>query len=126
MYDYYLTIVLAPLLAAIIAGLFGKKIGRAGAHWVTIAGVGISCALSLLVLRNMFWGGAEAENISVYTWAVTDGLRMEVGFLVDRLTALMMCVVTFVSLMVHIYTIGYMHEDPGYQRFFSADAGDVQ
>jgi NADH-quinone oxidoreductase subunit L len=119
MYDYYLTIVLAPLLAAIIAGLFGKKIGRAGAHWVTIAGVGISCALSLLVLRNMFWGGAEAENISVYTWAVTDGLRMEVGFLVDRLTALMMCVVTFVSLMVHIYTIGYMHEDPGYQRFFS-------
>jgi NADH-quinone oxidoreductase subunit L len=119
MYDYYLTIVLAPLLAAIVAGLFGHKIGRAGAHWVTIAGVGISCALSLLVLKNMFWGGAEAENISVYTWAVTDGLRMEVGFLVDRLTALMMCVVTFVSLMVHIYTIGYMHEDPGYQRFFS-------
>jgi NADH-quinone oxidoreductase subunit L len=73
----------------------------------------------MLVLKNLFWGGAEAENISVYTWAVTDGLRMEVGFLVDRLTALMMCVVTFVSLMVHIYTIGYMREDPGYQRFFS-------
>ncbi len=119
MYGYYLIIVLAPLLAAIIAGLAGKQIGRAGAHWVTIAGVGISCLLSLLVLRNLFWGGAEAENISVYTWAVTDGLRMEVGFLVDRLTALMMCVVTFVSLMVHIYTIGYMHDDPGYQRFFS-------
>jgi NADH-quinone oxidoreductase subunit L len=119
MYDYYLTIVLAPLAAAIIAGLAGKKIGRAGAHWVTIIGVGISCVLSLLVLKNMFWGGAPAENISVYTWAVTDGLHMEVGFLVDRLTALMMCVVTFVSLMVHIYTIGYMHEDPGYQRFFS-------
>ena len=119
MYHYYLIIVLAPLLAAIIAGLAGKQIGRAGAHWVTIIGVGISCALSLLVFKNMFWGGAEAENISVYTWAVTDGLRMEVGFLVDRLTALMMCVVTFVSLMVHIYTIGYMHEDPGYQRFFS-------
>ena len=67
----------------------------------------------------MFWGGYESENISVYTWAVTDGLRMEVGFLVDRLTALMMAVVTFVSLMVHIYTIGYMHDDPGYQRFFS-------
>ncbi|MGI9239075.1 MAG: NADH-quinone oxidoreductase subunit L, partial [Woeseiaceae bacterium] len=65
------------------------------------------------------WGGAEPENISVYTWAATDGLRMEVGFLVDRLTALMMCVVTFVSLMVHVYTIGYMHDDPGYQRFFS-------
>ncbi|MCO4812598.1 MAG: NADH-quinone oxidoreductase subunit L [Gammaproteobacteria bacterium] len=119
MYNYYLTIVLAPLAAAIIAGLAGKQIGRAGAHWVTIFGVGISCALSLLVLKNMFWGGAQAENISVYTWAVTDGLHMEVGFLVDRLTALMMCVVTFVSLMVHIYTIGYMHEDPGYQRFFS-------
>ena len=119
MYNVYLTIVLAPLAAAIIAGLAGKKIGRAGAHWVTIIGVGLSCALSLLVLKNMFWGGAEAENINVYTWAVTDGLRMEVGFLVDRLTALMMCVVTFVSLMVHIYTVGYMRDDPGYQRFFS-------
>jgi NADH-quinone oxidoreductase subunit L len=119
MYSYYLTIVLAPLAAAIIAGLAGKQIGRAGAHWVTILGVGISCILSLLVLKNLFWGGAQPENISVYTWAVTDGLRMEVGFLVDRLTALMMCVVTFVSLMVHIYTIGYMHDDPGYQRFFS-------
>ena len=119
MYHYYLTIVLAPLAAAIAAGLFGKQIGRAGSHWVTILGVGLSCALSLLVLKNMFWGGYESENISVYTWAVTDGLRMEVGFLVDRLTALMMAVVTFVSLMVHIYTIGYMHDDPGYQRFFS-------
>jgi NADH-quinone oxidoreductase subunit L len=118
-YAYYLTIVLAPLAAAIIAGLAGKQIGRAGAHWVAIVGVGISCLLSLLVLKNFFWGGAETENISVYTWAVTDGLRMEVGFLVDRLTALMMAVVTFVSLMVHIYTIGYMHDDPGYQRFFS-------
>ncbi len=119
MYNYYLTIVLAPLAAAIIAGLAGKSIGRAGSHWVTIAGVGTACVLSMLVLKEMFWGGAAAENISVYTWAVTDGLRMEVGFLVDRLTALMMCVVTFVSLMVHIYTIGYMREDPGYQRFFS-------
>ena len=119
MYAYYLTIVLAPLLAAIVAGLAGKQIGRSGAHWVTIIGVGISCLLSFHVLGKMFFGGAEAENISVYTWAVTDGLRMEVGFLVDRLTALMMCVVTFVSLMVHIYTIGYMHDDPGYQRFFS-------
>jgi NADH-quinone oxidoreductase subunit L len=119
MYTYYLTVVLAPLVAAIVVGLFGWKIGRASAHWITIVGVGISCALSLLVLKNMFWGGAGTENISVYTWAVTDGLRMEVGFLVDRLTALMMCVVTFVSLMVHIYTIGYMEDDPGYQRFFS-------
>ncbi|NIV18956.1 MAG: NADH-quinone oxidoreductase subunit L, partial [Woeseiaceae bacterium] len=119
MLDYYLAIVLAPLAAAIIAGLFGKQIGRAGAHWVTILAVGLSFVLSAIVLRNMVWGGAGTENISLYTWAVTDGLRMEVGFLVDRLTALMMAVVTFVSFMVHIYTIGYMHDDPGYQRFFS-------
>jgi len=117
--DYYLIIVLSPLLAAVIAGLFGKQIGRGGAHTVTILGVGIACALSFVVLYQMYWGGAPAENISVYTWAVTDGLRMEIGFLVDRLTALMMVVVTFVSLMVHVYTIGYMHDDPGYQRFFS-------
>jgi NADH-quinone oxidoreductase subunit L len=119
MYSYYLTIVLAPLFAAIVAGLFGHKIGRKGAHSITIGGVGLSCLLSFYVLYRMYWGGAEPENISVYTWAVTDGLRMEVGFLVDRLTVLMMSVVTFVSLMVHVYTIGYMHDDPGYQRFFS-------
>jgi len=119
MYNYYLTIVLAPLAAAVVAGLFGKQIGRAGAHWITILAVGLSCGLSVVVLKEMFWGGAVAENIHVYTWAVTDGLRMEVGFLVDRLTALMMVVVTFVSFSVHIYTIGYMHDDPGYQRFFS-------
>ncbi|MEO1245608.1 MAG: NADH-quinone oxidoreductase subunit L [Pseudomonadota bacterium] len=119
MLNHYLIIVLSPLAAAIIAGLFGKQIGRAASHWITILGVGASCALSAVVLYEMYWGGAVAENISLYTWAVTDGLRMEVGFLVDRLTALMMVVVTFVSLMVHIYTIGYMHDDPGYQRFFS-------
>ena len=119
MYSYYLTIVLAPLIAAIVAGLFGQTIGRKGAHSITIGAVGLSCLLSFYVLYRMYWGGAEPENISVYTWAVTDGLRMEVGFLVDRLTVLMMAVVTFVSLMVHVYTIGYMHEDPGYQRFFS-------
>jgi len=119
MYSYYLTIVLAPLFAAIVAGLFGHKIGRKGAHSITIGAVGLSCVLSFYVLYQMYWGGAEPENISVYTWAVSDGLRMEVGFLVDRLTVLMMAVVTFVSLMVHVYTIGYMHDDPGYQRFFS-------
>ncbi|NCF23613.1 MAG: NADH-quinone oxidoreductase subunit L [Gammaproteobacteria bacterium] len=119
MYSYYLTIVLAPLFAAIVAGLFGYKIGRKGAHSITIGAVGLSCVLSFYVLYRMYWGGAEPENISVYTWAVSDGLRMEVGFLVDRLTVLMMAVVTFVSFMVHIYTIGYMHDDPGYQRFFS-------
>jgi NADH-quinone oxidoreductase subunit L len=117
--NYYLTIVLAPLIASIVAGLAGKKIGRAGAHWITILGVGLSCVLSLYVLRQMVWGGAGSENVHVYTWAVTDGLKMEVGFLVDRLTVLMMSVVTFVSLAVHVYTVGYMHDDPGYQRFFS-------
>ncbi|HKL64060.1 MAG TPA: NADH-quinone oxidoreductase subunit L, partial [Woeseiaceae bacterium] len=115
----HLTIVLAPLVAAIVAGVFGRRIGRAGAHWVTILAVGLSAVLSLLVLKHLVFDGGEAQNYTVYTWAVTDGLRMEVGFLVDRLSALMMVVVTFVSLMVHVYTIGYMHDDPGYQRFFS-------
>jgi NADH-quinone oxidoreductase subunit L len=119
MQSYHLTIVLAPLAAAIIAGLFGKQIGRAGAHWITIIAVGISFLLSCLVLKHLVWDGGQPENYTLYTWAVSDGLKMEVGFLVDRLTALMMVVVTFVSWMVHIYTIGYMHEDPGYQRFFS-------
>ena len=119
MHIVHLTIVLAPLIAAIVAGLFGRQIGRAGSHWITILAVGLSCALSTLVLKEIYWDGGEVQNYSVYTWAVTDGLRMEVGFLIDRLTALMMVVVTFVSLMVHIYTIGYMADDPGYQRFFS-------
>ena len=115
----HLTIVLAPLVAAIVAGVLGRQIGRTAAHWITILAVGLSTVLSLLVLKHLVFDGGEAQNYTVYTWAVTDGLRMEVGFLVDRLSALMMVVVTFVSLMVHIYTIGYMHEDPGYQRFFS-------
>ncbi len=119
MHGIHLTIVLAPLAAAIVAGLFGHKIGRAGAHWITILAVGLSCVLSLLVLKNLYWDGGEVANYNLYTWAVSDGLRMEIGFLIDRLSALMMVVVTFVSLMVHIYTIGYMHDDPGYQRFFS-------
>jgi NADH-quinone oxidoreductase subunit L len=119
MQEIYLTIALAPLAAAIIAGLFGKAVGRAGAHSVTIAGVGISCALSFYVLYQMLWGGLAPYNGTVYTWLVSDGLTMNVGFLIDRLSAMMMVVVTFVSLMVHIYTIGYMHDDDGYQRFFS-------
>jgi len=115
----HLTIVLAPLAAAVIAGLFGRQIGRAGAHWLTILAVGLSFVLSALVLKDLYWDGGETQNYTLYTWAVSDGLAMEIGFLIDRLSALMMVVVTFVSLMVHIYTIGYMHEDPGYQRFFS-------
>ncbi|MDH3235787.1 MAG: NADH-quinone oxidoreductase subunit L, partial [Alphaproteobacteria bacterium] len=119
MESIYLTIVLAPLAAAAVAGLFGGRIGRAGAHWVTIIGVGTSCALSLWVLKGFVWDGFETYNQTVYRWASIGSIHMEVGFLVDKLTALMMAVVTFVSLMVHIYTIGYMHDDPGYQRFFA-------
>jgi NADH-quinone oxidoreductase subunit L len=115
----YLTIVLAPLAAAVIAGLFGKSIGKAGAHGITILGVGISCALSFYVLYQIVFNGQAPFNGPVYTWLVSDGVTMEFGFLIDRLSAMMMVVVTFVSLMVHVYTIGYMDDDPGYQRFFS-------
>ena len=119
MESIYLAIPLASLVGAIIAGFFGKQIGRAGSHWVTILGVGTSFALSLLVLKDVAFDGAPIFNQSLYTWMVSDGIRFEIGFLIDSLTALMMVVVTAVSLMVHIYTIGYMHDDPGYQRFFS-------
>ncbi len=119
MQNVYLAIVLAPLFGAIIAGLFGRKIGRAGAHWVTIIGVAISFLLSLVVLRHHVLNGAEPYNGTVYTWMMIEGIRLEVGFLVDSLTAVMITTVSFVSLMVHIYTIGYMHDDDGYQRFFS-------
>ncbi len=112
-------IVLLPLLASAVAGLAGPWIGRAGAHWVTILGVGLSCVLSFWVLYALAWGGREVIDFTVYTWATVGDLSLEVGFLVDRLTAVMMATVTFVALMVHIYTIGYMHDDPGYQRFFS-------
>lgn len=119
MHNVYLAIVLSPLFGAIIAGLFGKKIGRAGAHWVTNIGVAIAFLLSLVVFKHIIIDGGESYNASVYTWLISDGIKFEVGFLVDELTAMMMVVVTFVSLMVHIYTIGYMVDDPGYQRFFS-------
>ncbi len=115
----YLIIALAPLLAAIVAGLLGRRIGRTGAHSVTIGAVGLSFVLSLVAFWHIAINGAPAFNESVYTWLVSDGIRFEIGFLIDNLTVLMMTVVTFVSLMVHVYTIGYMHDDPGYQRFFS-------
>ena len=119
MENIYLWIVLSPLIGSIIAGLFGSKVGRSGAHWVTIIGVAISCVLSMFVFKHINIDGGETFNASIYTWMVVDGLRLEVGFLVDELTSMMMVVVTFVSLMVHVYTVGYMKEDPGYQRFFS-------
>jgi NADH-quinone oxidoreductase subunit L len=119
MQSIYLTIVLAPLIACLIAGLFGKAIGRVGAQSVTIAGVAISCALSFYVLYRQLFEGMPTFNGTVYTWLLSDGLQLNVGFLIDHLSAMMMAVVSFVSLMVHIYTIGYMADDDGYQRFFS-------
>ncbi|QLI82111.1 NADH-quinone oxidoreductase subunit L [Chitinibacter fontanus] len=118
MKSIYLLIPLAPLAGALIAGLFGWLIGRRAAHCVTIAGVATAFGLSAYVLNYLLNGG-ESFNGTVYTWLTVNGVDLNVGFLVDNLTAMMMCVVTFVSLMVHVYTIGYMHEDPGYQRFFS-------
>ena len=112
-----LTIALAPLAGALVAGLAGKQVGNRGAHSVTILGVLISFIGSAMVLSQVLDGARF--NATVYQWAVVDKLVMEVGFLVDGLTAMMMVVVSFVSLMVHVYTIGYMEGDPGYQRFFS-------
>ncbi len=114
----YLAIPLAPLFGAIAAGLFGKKIGRAGAHWVTILGVAVAFLLSVYVAYDVM-GNGNTYNGTVYTWAMIADIRFEVGFMLDNLSTMMMLVVTFVSLMVHIYTVGYMAEDPGYQRFFS-------
>lgn len=119
-----LAVPLAPLAGSLIAGLFGKAIGRNNAHRVTILGVAIAFILSARVFVDVLNGASF--NGAIYEWATLPGivpgqggLKLEVGFLIDSLTAMMMCVVTFVSLMVHIYTIGYMREDPGYQRFFS-------
>ncbi|MCG3200462.1 MAG: NADH-quinone oxidoreductase subunit L [Gammaproteobacteria bacterium] len=114
-----LVIVLAPLLGAIVAGLFGRQVGRAGAHWVTILGVAASFALSAWMFNAIALKGEEPFEWSLYRWATVGSLDLEIGFLIDKLTVTMMTVVTFVSLIVHIYTIGYMHDDPGYQRFFS-------
>ncbi|AXA83865.1 NADH-quinone oxidoreductase subunit L [Lysobacter oculi] len=116
---HLLIIVLAPLLGSILAGLFGRQIGRAGAHTATIAGVAVSFALSAYVLWQLVGQGASPFNQNLYTWFEIGSYQAHVGFMVDKLTAMMMVVVTFVSLLVHVYTIGYMHEDPGYQRFFS-------
>src|SRR5277367_6609721 len=117
--ELLLAIPLLPLAAAILAGLGGKLISRAGAAGVTIAAVAASCVLSGYVLRQLLDGSAPVYDHNVYTWLVSDGLQLHIGFLVDRLSALMMVVVSFVSLCVHIYTIGYMHDDDGFQRFFA-------
>jgi NADH-quinone oxidoreductase subunit L len=118
-----LAVPLAPLVGAILAGVLGTKfggnwIGRRASHSLTILGVLLSFVLSALTLKSVALDGARF-NETLYTWMVVGDLKMEIGFLVDGLTAMMMCVVTFVSLMVHIYTIGYMEEDEGYNRFFA-------
>ncbi len=118
-----LTVALAPLVGAVAAGVLGTALGgnvfgRRVSHTLTIAGVLLSFVLSATTLWSVAMEGARF-NETIYTWMVVGGLKMEVGFLVDGLTAMMMCVVSFVSLMVHIYTIGYMHEDEGYNRFFA-------
>ena len=118
--NLYLAIALTPLAGCLLAGLFGNKIGRAGAHTVTILGVTVSAILSAYVLLGFINGSRTKFDENVYTWLTMGGVDFSVGFLVDTLTAMMMVVVTSVSLMVHIYTIGYMHDEKvGYQRFFS-------
>ncbi len=115
----YIAIVLAPLIGSIIAGIFSSYINRSTAHTVTTASVAISFILSLFVFNYHVFENAEVFNENLYTWLKTDNITFSIGFLIDNLTALMLVVVSFVSLMVHIYTIGYMANDDGYKRFFS-------
>ncbi len=117
MQKIYLLIPLLPLISAVVIGLFRDVLPRSFAHVMTSGGVAASFLLSLYVFQDTLNG--HVFNGSVYTWLTSGGVTFEVGFLIDRLTSMMMLVVTFVSLMVHIYTIGYMHDDPGYRRFFS-------
>ena len=119
MQNLCLMIVLAPLLGALVSGLWGREIGRSGAHWITIATVGVSFILSGVVFWQIVVAGAPSLNVNIYTWAQSGDVAFRIGFLIDELSATMMIVVSFVSWMVHIYTIGYMQDDPGYQRFFS-------
>ncbi len=109
----------APLAGALIAGLLRNRIGRAGSAAVAIVSVALSFALSCVVFYQLVWNGAPVFNHDVYTWLEVGNFTIGIGFLVDRLTAIMLVTVTFVSLMVHIYTIGYMRDDPGFQRFFA-------
>lgn len=111
--------VLAPLVGAIVAGLLGKKLGKVLTHRITIVGVLISFVIAVKWFFGFLWGDATAVDVTVYEWASFGELTIQIGFLLDSLTAIMMLVVTFISLMVHIYSIGYMHDDDGYQRFFS-------
>ena len=113
----YLLVPLAPLVGAVVVGLFGERLGRPLSHWLCILGVAIAMAASFAIWRDVLAG--NTFNGDVYTWLASGPLRFSIGFLIDPLAATMMLVVTFVSLMVHVYTIGYMADDPGYSRFFS-------
>ncbi|HAO44227.1 MAG TPA: NADH-quinone oxidoreductase subunit L, partial [Gammaproteobacteria bacterium] len=119
MENIYLTIALAPLVGAVIAGFFGGMLGRTATHTITILGVLVSTILALVVFNYHVLEQGEVFNQNLYTWMQIGGLNISVGFLVDNLTSVMLVVVSFVSLMVHIYTIGYMHDDKGYTKFFS-------
>lgn len=113
--------VLAPLVGAVLAGFGGKILGRRGAHCVTIAGVAVACCAAIDIAMQVL-GHGEILNVNAYTWASAPApfaYAFHLGLLIDPLTAVMMVTVTFVSLLVHIYSIGYMSDDPGYQRFFS-------
>src|SRR4029077_5005903 len=113
-----LLVALAPLTGAVLAGLLGRTIGRRGAHTVAILGVALATVASGFVFQHVVLTRQPIEA-DLYTWAQVGNTRMTIGFLIDSLTATMMLVVSFVSLAVHVYTIGYMADDPGYQRFFS-------
>ena len=119
MENIYLTIALAPLLGAIIAGFFGSMLGRTATHTITILGVLVSTVLALVVFNHHVLEQGAVFNQNLYTWMQIGSLNVSVGFLVDNLTSVMLVVVSFVSLMVHIYTVGYMHDDDGYTKFFS-------
>ena len=117
MQQLYLLVPLAPLAGALVVGLFGARLPRRASHWLCILGVAVATVASYVVWRDVLAG--HSFNGDVYTWLQSGDLKLAIGFLIDPLTATMMLVVTFVSLMVHVYTVGYMADDPGYSRFFS-------
>ena len=119
MENIYLTLALAPLVGSLIVGLAGNRLGRTLSHTITILGVAVSTVLALYVFNHHVLEGADVFNENLYTWMQIGSLNISVGFLIDNLTSVMLVIVSFVSLMVHIYTIGYMHDDDGYTKFFS-------
>lgn len=114
-----LIIALSPLLGSLLAGLAGKGIGHKGAHSITILCVGIAFVCALVVEKFYLFDNYLPYQVTLYHWAISDVYHFDIGFLVDRLSAMMLVIVTFVAFMVHIYSVGYMSDDPGYQRFFS-------